>query len=427
MLVFALGLAVAVLPAAVAPRLWPLWLATVVIGVAALLLDALLSLPQRALAVSFTPPERLYIGAQDPLTIRFETTQPRATTLTLRAEFDALLEPPADQQVHLQTHAEVELPLIPRRRGTTTLHAIWLRWQGPLGLIARVQRVPIDLAVPITPNVRAVRAAALRLYDARSFLAGLKAQKYDGDGSEFDALREYRAGLDPRALDWKASARHRKLLVRSFRAERNHNLVLAFDTGHLMGEPIDGVPKLDRAINAGLLLAWYGLRMGDRVGVFGFDEQIRGFLKPVGNLRAVSAIQRACAELDYSPNETNFTLGLSHLGQKLRRRSLIVVLTDFVDTVTAELMLENLGRLARRHVVVFVSLRDPALDAEVAQPPTHALSMHRAVVANDLITERQTVILRLQRRGVLCIDTPPDRISAHLINRYLDIKRRELV
>src|SRR5262249_8169586 len=160
-------------------------------------------------------------------------------------------------------------------------------------------------------------------------------------GSEFDSLREYLPGLDHRAMDWKSSARHRKLLVAQFRAERNHQIVLAVDTGRLMREPLAGVPKLDVAVNAALVLGYCGLRWGDRVGLCGFDEKVRGYVAPHGGVSAFPRILHASSQLAYTGAETNFTVGLTELTTRLARRSLVVVLTDFVDVIAAELMLEN--------------------------------------------------------------------------------------
>src|SRR6185503_5641047 len=128
----------------------------------------------------------------------------------------------------------VELPLVPQRRGTVAIENVWLRWRGPFGLMRRTVKRAIGASVPVVPNVRAVRAAALRFFSNRDFMSGLKVEHYIGDGSEFDALREYMPGLDHRAMDWKSSARHKKLLCQEFRAERNHQVILAIDTGHLM-------------------------------------------------------------------------------------------------------------------------------------------------------------------------------------------------
>lgn len=429
MLLFALGIPVALVPSLVDPRLWTLWLAFVVCAVAALVVDALLGLPRRRLVIEAVAPDTLYIGDHDPLHLRLSAPDwQRPQRVHVLAELGERLHPapPIDFLIPVGESLRTALELVPSRRGEGELHALWLRWDGPLGLIRRATRHPLDLVVSIVPDIRAVRTAALSMSD-RDPLAGLKADRFLGAGSEFESLAEYRQGQDHRAIDWKHSARHRKLLVRQYRAERNHQVILAFDTGRLMGEPLDGVPKLDAAINNGLLLSLYSLRAGDRVGIFAFDEQVRLLVKPTAGVQTIHRLQRHAAALEYSPHETNFTLAMSHLGRQLKRRSLIVVLTDFVDTVTAELMLDNLTRLARRHVLIFVSMRDPSTAELAARRPEEVLDVHHAVVAYDLLLEREKVIRRLRRLGIFCIDAPPRAIGPELLNRYLEIKRRELI
>jgi len=133
------------------------------------------------------------------------------------------------------------------------------------------------------------------------------------------------------------------------------------------------------------------------------------------------------AELEYRPEESNYTLGLMDLMGRLDRRSLIVVMTDFVDTVTAELMLDNLQRLSARHLVLFIALRDRALDGVATAEPRDLRGLARSVLANDFVAEREVVLQRLQRLGVLCIDAEPGRLGTEMVNRYLDIKRREML
>jgi uncharacterized protein (DUF58 family) len=144
-------------------------------------------------------------------------------------------------------------------------------------------------------------------------------------------------------------------------------------------------------------------------------------------MRAFEALNRFAAGIDYSELETNYTLGITSLAQRLSRRSLVVVLTDFVDTVTAELMVENLDRLARRHVVVFVALQDPELAAAAAGAPDALLDLNRAVVAAGLLRDREVVLRRLRRLGIHPIDAAPSEVSPRLINAYLDVKRRERI
>jgi uncharacterized protein (DUF58 family) len=416
---------VALLSALVSTRLWTLWLAYLALALLLVGVDALLGLPRRRLSLVAHAPETLYIGdpQHEPLVLDLEARRGAEVELALELHGDFDPQPP--QKLRVPGRASVALA--PRRRGAPEVSAAWLRWSGPLGLWRRQARVPIGKRVAVVPNTRAVRAAAVRFFSSREFLAGLKVERYLGDGSEFESLREYVPGMDHRAIDWKSSARHKKLLVQNFRAERNHQIVLAVDTGHLMAEPLEGVPKLDHAINSALLLSYFGLRTGDRVGFYGFDAEVRSWTPPQGGVGAFPRLQAASAELEYSRAETNFTLGLAELSARLKRRSLVVLVTDFVDVVTAELMIENLDRLARRHLIVFVTLRDPGLTRIASAAPKTSIDLYRAVVASELERERELVLRRLRRMGVATIDAAPAEVSLQLLNRYLDIKRREMI
>ncbi|MCA9679636.1 MAG: DUF58 domain-containing protein [Myxococcales bacterium] len=435
LLLFAGGIPAALVAVLVHPRLWTVWLAYLAAVVVIGGLDALLALPRRRLAFEVEAPAQIFIGDRGVLRVTLRGRGwKRPARVGLLAELDDDLEPQPLAEVTLMPvpearHAEVvvELPLVPRRRGNLEVVALHLKWTGPMGLMERRTIHVVGARVAVVPNVGAVRAVAARMFSSREFLAGLKVERYIGDGSEFESLREYVPGLDHRAIDWKASARHIKLLCQEFRAERNHQVVMAIDAGHLMSEPLDGIPRLDHAINAGLLLSWFCLRTGDRVGLVGFDDQIRTWADPLGGVHNFARLQHLTADLAYRRVETNFTLALAEITTRLRRRSLVVLITDFLDTITAELMVENVLRLSRRHLVLFVALRDPGLERRALAVPRSVTTLHEAVVANDFARERQIVIERLRLAGVHCIDTEPARFSMNLLNRYLDIKRRELI
>jgi uncharacterized protein (DUF58 family) len=303
---------------------------------------------------------------------------------------------------------------------------LWARWQGPFGLVWKQKIEPIAREIPITPNIQGVKDEAIRLF-SRNALYGARIQRDLGEGSEFHALNEFRSGMDRRTIDWKQSARHATLLAKEFRAERNHPIILALDTGRLMCEPLAGLPRIDHALNAALILAYVSLKAGDRAGLFAFDA------KPVlstGALSGASAfahLQRLAAALDYSTEETNYTLGLTALSGQLSRRTLVVVFTDFADTTSAELMLDNVARLLAQHLVIFVVMRDDELEDLVRVRPAAADDVSRAVVASALLRERDLVVARLRRLGVQVVEAPADRIGPALIDRYLDLKRRDLL
>ncbi len=423
-----LGLVVALLPTAVNPRLWPLWPAY--LGLLALALggDAVLMPRRREVSCSVELPGVLYIGEEEEaaLTVRLPSAHPVPVVVAVDLS-DRLLPQPHLRGQASAAGAVLRFRLIPTRRGRIVVERAWVRYAGPLGLMAAVARVDLKRQAPVVPNIRPVKTAALRYLTERDFRAGLKIERYQGDGTEFDSLREHVPGDDHRWIDWKSSARHRKLVARQLRAERNHQVVIAIDTGHLMCEPLAGIPKVDHAVNAALLLAYISLRAGDRVGLASFDSRLGLYVEPKGGPRAFNVLNHLASQVDYSDRETNFTLGLTSIAQRLSRRSLIVVLTDFVDTISAELMIENLDRLSRRHVVIFVALQDPGLAATAGGKPASLLDLNRAVVAGGLLRDREVVLRRLRRLGILPIDAAPAQVTPRLINTYLEVKRLEKI
>lgn len=322
--------------------------------------------------------------------------------------------------------AEIRMAFTPLRRGMVKLETLWIRWRGPLGLVWKQKTFALDYNLAITTDLQWVRDEAVRLF-SRNALFGAKAQIEIGQGSEFHALRDFQPGMDRRAVDWKQSARHALLLAKEFRTERNHNVVMALDCGRAMSEPVDGAPRIDRAINGALLLAHACLRAGDRAGLFAFDGAPRLSTGALGGPNAFLVLQQMAGRIDYSTDETNYTLGLSVLAGELRRRSLIVVFTDFTDQTAAQLMIESVGRLVGRHLVMFVVLRDRELEEMIEAEPKEAEDVSRAVVAGGLRRERELVITRLRRLGAHIVEAPAERIGPSVINAYLDLKRRDLL
>jgi uncharacterized protein (DUF58 family) len=419
----ALGIPVALLLAVLAPKLWLVGAAWIVFVCGMMLMDALFT--SRRLTVEPALPNGLAVG--------------QTTTASFKLGFDGRNAPkdievafdigprldlaPYRQSVPVTDGTGVaEFALRVLRRGEGRFERLWARWQGPLGLAWTQRNEKLDRRIPIVPNVQDVKDEATRLF-RRDATMGAHIQLNAAQGWEFHALRTFQSGMDRRTIDWKQSARHGTLLAKEFQAEQNQHIVMALDTGRLMSEPIAGEPRLDRALQAILLLAYVGLKVGDRIGFFAFDEKPRVRSGTVAGPSAFGQIQRLASQLDYSTAETNFTLGLTQLAADLEHRSIVVVFTDFVDTTSAELMLENVGRLMQRHLVLFVLFRDVELEDLARAKPETAEDVSRAVVADALLREREIVTTKLRRMGVHVIDVPLQQIGMGLIESYLAAKR----
>jgi uncharacterized protein (DUF58 family) len=390
--------------------------------------DALAALWPSRVEVNVTHPKQIFIGASGSARAAISTPG-YSWAVAFEAELEASgeLDPPAIiTGVSSNGSCSILLPIIPRRRGRVVVEKVWLRWTSPLGMISCVTAARGGGSIDVTPNVKGICDEALRFF-AQDAEFGVKSQLLRGDGTEFDDLREYAPGMDYRHIDWKSSARHRKLLSKEFRQERNHHVVMGFDTGRLMTEPLGGLPRLDRAVRAGLLLGWASLHNGDFLGGCGFDSRFRNFVKPGRGMTQFTRFQHFAAELAYQTEETNFTLGVAELNSRLTKRTLVVLFTEFVDAIQAELLIESLRWMVRRHAVIFVSLRDPLLASLKDAAPEDFGDVARAVIADDFLRERGVVLERIARMGVHCLDVTAAGLSAALLNRYLMIKRKGLL
>ena len=427
-LLAAAGAPIGLLVAALAPGLWVVGAAWVLLVAGLLVADAALAAPASAVELRVEPPGMIGVGREGAICLeaRFDRLAPREVEIAVGV--DERLELPVDRQTLRLTDgaAQGAFPLRARRRGVGRLSGVWARWRGPLGLVWRQRHETPQAVTPVTPDIEGVREEGLKLF-ARDAPAGVKVQLELGEGAEFHALKEHQAGMDLRAIDWKQSARHGKLIGREYRVERNHEIVLALDSGRLMSAPIGGQARIDHAINAALVLAFVGLKLGDRVGLFAFDARPRVASGAASGVRAFPELQRIAAQVDYSTEETNYTLGLTSLSGRLDRRSLVVVFTDFADPTSAALMVEHVGRLARTHLIVLVTFRDEELEALAAAEPLVPEDVSRAVVAGRLLKQRESVLAQLRRLGVQILQARAADIGSALVNRYLDVKRRELV
>lgn len=402
------------------------WIAAPVLGVLVLLLVVYdIVAAGRCEGFDFEIADDMEVGASEAIHVvaRFGGHGPRSAEAVFAC--DTRLASGGRLPIALHRHpgevsgvAEVRPP----RRGSARIERVWLRWTGPLGLGARQITRDLDRQVRVWPNVGDVRSPALQAF-LRDAQFGLIARRIRGEGTQFEALTEYQPGMDRRRIDWKASARHWQLYAKENETERNNQIVFAFDCGQAMCEPIAGMPRLDRAVSAALTTAYVALKGGDRVSLFGFAAQPQLSSPFVGAPRDFVRLQQAAATLEYRSEEPNFTLALATIASRLRRRSLVVVFSDFTDPTSAELMIESVGRLTARHLVLFVTMVDEELEELSSGRPGDIQTLSMAVSADLLLRQRALVTRRLRQLGVDVIEAPHALVGTRLIDAYLAIKR----
>jgi uncharacterized protein (DUF58 family) len=276
----------------------------------------------------------------------------------------------------------------------------------------------------VYPDLRG--ASRLLLADAALDLVnlGLRTLRRDGRGSEFSRLRDYAQGDSVRDVDWKATARRSRPVTRVMESERSQTVLLGIDAGRSMAAQVDGLTRLDHAVNAALFLAFVAVRNGDRVGLVVFADGVKSYLAPAAGRgqyrRIVDAVFAARPHLTF----VDYLALFKELDRRLRKRSVLCLFTDFIDEDQAATMVEPLRRLARRHVPVCLSVRDSALVGLLRERPLDAAAAFRQAVASELLQEREAMKRAVARDGVTVIDAEASHLGLQAVNRYLEIKAR---
>ena len=410
-----------------APGLWA-WvpLAAALLFVAALL-DGMFAPVGAGLTFTIRPPAVLGVGrvVDVPFEARF-TKWRQPANIELRLGLHRLLRASTyERRLARQDgafHGTLNLKAMARGRGD--IDAAYIRWQGFLGLVHVQTRIPLDCEIVVTPDLQGVEQDAADLFSLDN-IYGVRVQNQLYNGSEYHALREYDASQDHRRIDWRSSARHMKLFSREYQAERNHHIVLAYDTGRLMGEPLGGLKRLDRAIYAGLLLGYTALKIGDNVRTFAFAAKPYHNAPPISGTNGFATLKYQLSALEDSPEESNHTLALADLNASVARRSLIILFSDFIDEISADLMIERLNRLSKKHLVLFVACRDEVVEDLMAKTPNQAEDVTRAVFARRLASQRERVLTQLRRQGVEVLETPTEQMATAIVSKYLALKRAD--
>lgn len=413
--------------ALVVGMLWPaLWLAAlgwVAFVILLLGLDALLATSARQISADVRLPRSMPVGGTIEAMLAITAPGPLQVTLDIDERLDR--SGPAHRLLHPSGgHIAQALRFTAIRRGTARLTGLWLRWKGPLGLVWRQRREAREDSLLIVPDTRPVREDSQLLLRQAS---GETARRETGTGSEFQSLTAWADGMDRRAIDWKQSARHATLFARDWRIERNNQIMLAIDAGRAMSEPLGGVPRIDRAVSAALLAAYVALKLDDRVGLFAYAEAPIAASAIGSGIASFPVLQRLAAGIDYGTRETNHTLGLTRLAQRLDRRTLIILFTEFTDPTSAELMVRASGPLLSRHLLLFLIHRDEELESLAAAEPETPEDVTRAVAAAALLRERAIVAARLRRMGVHVVEARHDQAGTALVEAYLALKRQGLL
>ena len=271
------------------------------------------------------------------------------------------------------------------------------------------------------------RAEALGL-KARQVVEGLRVgdhkSPYKGFSVEFVQHREYVPGDDIRHIDWKATARRRKVITRQYEAERRQQVLLVLDTGRLLTAEIAGVSRLDYVVQAALELAYAAVQHDDNVGVMTFADGVRHFVAPQRGRLGLKRVLDVLTVVEPKLVEPDYPGAFRYLAARNRKRALTVLFTDVIDRFASDALVANVASLRPRHLPLAVTLRNSELDALAGLRPTVVRDAFRKAAAEELLHAREEALGHMRRAGVIVLDVPPERAAQAVVARYLELKRR---
>ena len=408
------------------------------------------------------------LGAVTEVTLSVTNEQDRTLSLRLTDDLDPSLRrlPGSGGQDDWEEGFPVEIParavlrchynVRPRERGFLALGAIHLRTRSPWGLVWRRSSVAASDTLQVQPGVRDLLRDRSHAIHRRLRTPGPRRNRQWGDGREFESLRDYVEGDDPRTIDWKASAKRRKYVVRNYEAERSQNIILAIDAGRHMrerlppvragetgrvrnpgasgwrevapgdaqGGPLDR-ERMDYALGACMMLASRAQNFGDKIGVVVFDDRIRHISPP--RRADPPSLARTLAEVKTRLVEPNYPLALATLGRNFRKRSLVILFCDVIDGSVSRALVSSLARIGRAHLPLAIAIRNPALGAVAVRPVEIAADAYERAAAEEMVQARATTLQVMRQAGILVVDTPPGDTLVRTLDKYVEIKERGLL
>jgi uncharacterized protein (DUF58 family) len=317
---------------------------------------------------------------------------------------------------------DVRTPFRPARRGRFDIDELVVRVEGPLGLAARQRaRHRVD-TLRVYPPFRSKDEAELRIKKAQMLEIGLRTAQGRGGGTEFDQLREFTTDDEFKKIDWSATARAGKTIVRTYRAERNQTVISLLDNGRVMAARVDDVPKVEHAMDAVMMITAVSTRLGDRAGLVAFDSAVRAVVPPGHGRHQLSRVTEAMYALEPQLAESDYLAAFTETLARFRRRAMLIVYTDLVEQALAETLLPALPMIARSHVVVVASVQDPDVVRWADLRPETEVDAYRQAAAITSLEERRRITARLRGFGATIVDAPPGLLAPQLADVYLKIK-----
>lgn len=385
---------------------------------------------ERGMMASRTLSERFSNGDDNEVNIRVESIYSFPVRLEIIDEI-----PPVFQRrdvlfrlkLAMGEGKNIRYKLRPTKRGVYSFGHVRVFASTPIGLVQRRFTLCQPCDVKVYPSYLMLTRYELLAMSNNLAEMGIKKIRKVGNHTEFEQIKDYVSGDDFRLINWRATARTSRLMVNVYQDERSQQVFNIIDKGRVMQQAFRGMTYLDYAINASLVLSYIAMRKEDKAGVVTFSDHFEDFVpasRRTGHMQNILEMlyrqQTRFAESDYSAL-------VAEVNQHITKRSLLILYTNFANRISMERQLPYLLQLNRRHRLLVVFFEDHEVKDYLATRSESDEEYYRHVVAEQFAYEQRLIVSSLKQRGILALLTTPEALSVDVLNKYLEIKTRELL
>ena len=372
---------------------------------------------------------RLSLGAISEIRIQLSNQSARSLRVSMRDELPPELEQITPiEAISLPERSEREwtYELRPHRRGKYRLENVVVRAGRHGAFVERQLRLHATAELRVYPRFATADEYRLMARIHHQDEAMRRPRRAHGHGTDFESLLTYLPGEDLRRVDWKASARRGFLVSRNLQTERGQQISIMIDSGRRMAELLGEYSRFEHALNAAVMLSHVAQRRGDTVAVSTFSDRVESFMPPTRGTAVMRTVLESLSTVEVRQTETDYWQVVGQVMDRLKRRSLLVMMTDVLDVAGSSGLMINLARAASRHLVLCVVLTEPRI-AQIAESDPQSLqdTYVKAAAAHTKL-QRHLALETMRTRGILVLETSPEQLSIQLIRRYLEVRRANL-
>lgn len=323
-------------------------------------------------------------------------------------------------------NTQIKYTIRPTQRGIYKFGNIILYFQSQLGLVQRRQVIAAEESVSVFPAFSQLGRYAL-IAQATTSEQGSKRMRKIGQSMEFEQIKDYVSGDDIRTINWKATARKGTLMVNNYTDEKSQQVYCVIDKGRLMKMPFYGLSLLDYAINATLALSNICLQKQDKIGLISFSDKMGSIIaadrKPVQREKIVQVLHKEATNF----MESDYEMLYMQVRNKLKQRSLLILFTNFESLNGLKRQVNYLRSIAKHHLLLVIFFENTELTKLSGATAHNVEDVYVKTIADKLAYEKRMVVKELQQYGILSVLSSPQNLTVNAINKYLELKAKQMI